>query len=213
LKTAKLLLEISPFFVLIPLVVLLFRYQHLTPPLKWIGGYILLCTASGFVSYILWRTSTNNLWVFPIQGMIELPLLYLALYKEINNTETKLPVFLLAILFVLLSIINSTFYRPYFSYNPYLQAMGSLLIIGYCIYYFVNLLREMKVKKLSAIPMFWIISSILFYYASSLFLYSMRDAIVDKSSSFNLWIWVSHALFTAIHYILISIGIWRSKTT
>jgi hypothetical protein len=213
MKTAKLLLSISPFFVLIPLAVLFFRFSYLTTPLKWIGAYILLCAATGFISYALWCMHANNLWILPIQATFELPFLFLALYKAIADQKTKPLIFSIIILFVLFSTINSICFQPLFSYNAYSETIGSTLIIGYCIYYFIDLIKQMKVTNLGTTPMFWIASSVLLYYASSLFLYGMRNSIVNKSSSLNMWIWVFHAFLTGLHYSLLSVGLWRSKTT
>ncbi len=213
MKIPKLLLGISPFLVLIPLVVFFLRYKYSSSALKFFGGYILLCSITGFLSFALWWMSMNNLWVLPIQTTLELPLLFLGFFFAMDKRKPS-PAFFysLIILFAVYSVLNSVYLQSLYRYNSYSQTFGSLLIIGYSIFYFTNLIREMKTDNLYAYPMFWIASSILLYYSGSLFLYGMGNTILNKSVQANKWIWVFHAFLAGVHYVLISIGFWRTKT-
>jgi hypothetical protein len=209
---SKVLLGLSPFFALVPLSVFLLKHRGFSRSLRWIGGYIILCTITGFLSLVLWYIKANNLWVLPIQTTLELPLLYFALYTELRNPNTRFIVFTIVLLFVCFSIVNSVWLQSLLSYNSYSQTFGSLLIIGYCVYYFIDLIRKMNVKNLYDEPMFWITGSILFYYASTLFIYGLGNILIHHSKSLNRWIWLFHVLLAALHYTFISIGFWRKKT-
>lgn len=213
MKIVKLLLGLSPFLVLLPIAALLVRRHQLSPPLRWIGAYLLLCALTGFVSFALWLMKTNNLWVLHFQTAIELPLLFFALYSAIGNARAKYFTVIVAAAFVLFSVINSLYIQSVSRYNSYAQTIGSLLIIGYCIHYFTELIRKMQVKNLFATPMFWIVSSIFFYYASSLFLFALGNAFISRPLWIDPWIWMFHVFIAAVYYIVMTIGLWKSKAT
>lgn len=207
----KLLLGISPFLALIPLSVLLLRIRSLDASLKWIGGYVLLCNLTGFISFGLWCLSRNNLWLFPVQTTLEVPLIGMALLTQVRKAAGFRYAFPLILLFVVFSICNSVWLQASSRYHSWSETLALLLVISLCIYYFSDLLQEKKIRRLQDEPMFWIASGILLYFAASLFLYGLSNMVSKESLEVKRKVWLFHAAFAGLHYVVISIGLWRNK--
>lgn len=209
----KLLLAVSPFFILVPLTSILLRYRYFTPALKWFAGYILLCAFTGFVSYALWCLKKNNLWLLPVQTTAELPLILIGFRLGIGNYKHAFHFYGLLAGFMSFSILYSLVPDSICHFNSLVQNISSVLIISGAVRFFFHVQREMKTENIFRSPMFWIASATLLYYAGTLFLFSLGNIIIRKPLQATISFWLFNAFLAALQYTLIAIGFWRSKTT
>ena len=113
---------------------------------------------------------------------------YLFFFKKIvNNRSVKKTIIVIAMFFIFLSVMNILYWQKIDQWNSISYSFGSLLVIVLSSYYFFELFRNPKAKKLSKEPAFWICSGLLFFYTSSFpflglnnFLRNMPQVMVEQ---------------------------------
>jgi hypothetical protein len=90
-------------------------------------------------------------WVFPIKKA---------------KKYTAIAVFV----FFIWSIIYSLFFQSLFVFHNVSYVIGGVLLISFCMYFFYGLMKEdwYQDKNLLALPIFWIVTMIMFFYSGSL---------------------------------------------
>jgi hypothetical protein len=82
----------------------------------------------------------------------------------INNKNVKKVIIGTIGLYVVIAVINFLFFQNMKTFHASTYALGCLLIVIFCIYYFLELFRLPKSVKLATNPAFWICSGLLFFY-------------------------------------------------
>lgn len=109
-----------------------------------------------------------------------------------EKSEKKLVLYLWTV-FISWSVINFLFFQSFGVFHHYSLALGSLILIGLCFYYFYRIFFKSWYldKNLLAVPEFWIISLIMFFYSASLlyfisfsFYYEGMDIILYRQLNF-----------------------------
>jgi hypothetical protein len=87
-----------------------------------------------------------------------------------QEKKEKMLVLFLWSAFIIWSIINFLFFQSFGVFHHYSFAFGSLILIGLCFYFFHGIFFKNWYldKKLLAVPEFWIVSFIMFFYSASL---------------------------------------------
>ena len=133
---------------------------------------ILLCTSVSEVrAKQLQLLKINNSFVVNT-GYIIIGISLLFLFFHLILNQSKKPLYLW-IIYMGWIIINSIYFQPITAtFQNYSWALGSLLIIGMCLYFFYSIFskNQFENKKLISVPEFWIVSFLMFFYAGS-FLY------------------------------------------
>lgn len=90
-------------------------------------------------------------WVFPIKKA---------------KKYTAIAVFV----FFIWSIIYSLFFQSLFVFHNVSYVIAGVLLISFCMYFFYGLMKEdwYQDKNLLALPIFWIVTMIMFFYSGSL---------------------------------------------
>jgi len=95
-------------------------------------------------------------------------LFYMYVIREVIQSKlAKKIVFYTSGLYLLLVILNFLFIQKITSFNSMTYALGCLLIVAICIYYFYELFQLSHSVSLVRQPSFWICSGLLFYYCCS----------------------------------------------
>jgi hypothetical protein len=116
--------------------------------------------------------------VMPI-GHFYFPIAFLLagwFYIQILNGFIK-PLYMAIIigLFVVYSVINSTFIQSLFEYASLVGSIGSMLIFMFSIAFFIKVMVEAKIMKLASEPLIWINTAFLIYYTFNFFYYSLYN--------------------------------------
>lgn len=130
---------------------------------------ILLCTSFVEVrAKQLQLLKINNTFVIN-SGYIVIGISLLFLFFYLILGQSKKPLFFLIIYWIGI-IINSIYFQDITTtFQNYSWALGSLMIIGMSLYFFYGIFskNQFEGKNLISIPEFWIVSFVLFFYASS----------------------------------------------
>ena len=72
--------------------------------------------------------------------------------------------------FFIWAIIYSIFFQSLFVFHSVSYVIGGILLISFSLYFFYGLMKEVwyQDKSLLSLPMFWIITMIMFFYSGSL---------------------------------------------
>jgi hypothetical protein len=112
-------------------------------------------------------------------------------------------------LFVLLAIINFTFFENFFSIplSSRLLATEAALLLFYCLQYFIYLLIEERGIALKTQPGFWVVTGLTIYVATSFFIFlSFNYLVAHDLTIFATSIWDVHN----VSYVILCLGIARA---
>lgn len=79
-------------------------------------------------------------------------------------------------IYTLIAVTNILFIQKMKTFHTMTYAIGCLLIVFFCIYYFFELFRVPKSEKLLKNPAFWICSGLLFFYCCGFPLYGFLNS-------------------------------------
>ena len=89
------------------------------------------------------------------------------LSKILKNPYAQKVVLYILIGYLVFSIGNLLFFQSIHTYNSITYALGCLLVVSLCIYYFFELFRQKYLVRLTREPSFWIVTGLLFYFTCS----------------------------------------------
>ena len=84
-------------------------------------------------------------------------------------------------LYSLVAVVNIIFIQKMMAFHSVTYALGCLLVVVFCIYYFLELFKNPKSVKLNNKPAFWICSGLLFFYCCGFPLYGLSNFLGDIS--------------------------------
>jgi hypothetical protein len=202
--------------ILLTVVYAVIYYKQLGPALKVFSWFVFLSGIIQFTSLAFWYAGKNNmplLHIYVAAGFICLAWFYRTLLNGFIKAKI---IWLIAILFLLFTIINSLFIQPVFTFNSYALTVESILIIILTLFtfrFFLNdIVKETSGRDIKSLN--WINSGLFIYYASSMLIFYF-GAIITRTFSrdLNLYTWIFHSFFSIVMYTCFLIGLWkRSKT-
>lgn len=205
---------ISAIGTIIPFLFGLFRFKYLKPEYK----LILVIFGLGSITELasrLYATYINpsNIWIFNIYQVLE-TILIIGFYLNITTSRLKKRALVIfAFIFVIISI-SQILKNKLSVLNDLSFSIESVLVVILSILSFHSILKRQIYTNILAAPLFWINSSFLLYYSGNLFLHLFSKFLLEHAlyAFFELWgVW--HSLLNIGFYILISIGLWKTKTS
>ncbi len=128
-------------------------------------------------------------------------------FKQILNGFIK-PAWIMAIIvmYEMYCIINPVFVQGLFQYPSITGSIGALLLFLFSVAYFVKVMVEAKIKKLSAEPLIWINSAFLIYYTVGFFYHSLYNLRTTASMEVAHFAIKFFALLNLLFYFIISVA-------
>lgn len=212
---SEIVIVVSHLPILLTVVYALIYYKQLGHELKVFSWFIFLSGIIQFISLGFWYAGKNNmplLHVYVAAGFICLTWFYKTLLNGFINAKI---IWLIAILFLLFTIINSLFIQPILTFNSYALTVESILIIILALFtfkFFLNdIVKEKSGKDIKSLN--WINSGLFIYYSSSMLIFYFGSIITQSfSRNLNLYTWIFHSFFSIVMYTCFFIGLWkRSK--
>lgn len=173
--------------------------------------YTMMSTVLTAISYGLWLNQANNLPVINLNTMAELVLLTLLYATALEKTARWIVLITGSATFVY-GIINLA-ENGFMHFDGRTKAAESMLIFIFTILYFRKLLLLPDKKPLRILPMFWINSGLLIYFAAGLFLFALGNSIIRMPNSISRLIWGMDMLVSLFAYAFIFTGLWKTRTT
>jgi|SRR5690349_10560748 len=213
---SEIIIVLSHVPILLTVVYAAVFYKQLDYVLKVFSWFIFLSGSIQFTSLAFWYASKNNmplLHVYVAAGFICLAWFYKTLLNGFINAKI---IWLIAILFLLFTIINSLFFQTVLTFNSNALTVESILIIILALFtfrFFLNdIVKESSGRNIKSLH--WINSGLFIYYSSSMLIFYFGAIITNTfSRNNNLVTWLFHSFFSIVMYTCFFIGLWkRSKT-
>ncbi len=125
----------------------------------------------------------NNTFIYNIgYVLIGLSLKIFFFYLVFQEKKVKRLVLFLMTSFIIWCVINSLFYQTFDVFHHYSLAFGSLMIIALCFFYFYGIFFKNWYLEMNllAVPEFWIISFLMFFYSASLLYFISFSFLTER---------------------------------
>lgn len=201
-------LEATP--ILIPFIIGLYKYQHIK---KWNWLFFFVCYGAGneLLSILLIESGVKNtMYLSHLYTIMSFVLLNL-FYRSVLHNYIKRKWFLYVIVsFLVFYSINFIFNQGFYDYPSLPFSVTALVIILYSLFYFYKTMIDSKIIYLSKEPLIWINIGILIWFSGNLFFNILFNVMLDFSRDFLKIAATSTRLLSAILYVLIAIGFWKT---
>lgn len=125
-----------------------------------------------------------NVWLYNFFTVFEFCFYLWIISFIINNKRMKKILKTVLLFYTLASTVNIIFIQKMKAFHTITYALGCLLIVIFCFYYFFELFKLPKAVKLINNPAFWICSGLLFFYCCGFPLYGLTNYLSRISSLF-----------------------------
>ncbi len=203
------LIKISIYITLLPVLVGLIRFKQLSINQKVLFWMIVLISLNQLTSqflevYIL--EIKNNLPFYRVYILIEFTFLSFLFYKLIKP-DFNWGIWLLISGFVSFWLFDSFIIGTLWTYPEILRFSEGLVIIFLCMVYFYKVFRNAEVVILVRDFGFWMATGLAVYFASNNLLFLFSEFVLTLSDTGYYLIWTVHAFLTILLYIAYTIAI------
>ncbi|MBV9988779.1 MAG: hypothetical protein JO301_13965 [Chitinophagaceae bacterium] len=207
---------IVPGSVFFPILVFLLHRKTATGALVLLFGYLVMSAIVNITAVVLATLHHRNLWLLHVYTVLETVILLLFFIRLIPARRAKTVVWSLMILFPVACIVNWLFLQNSSNFNTYTRSIEAIIIIGVSAYCWVSSSAETVRMRWTDNPVNWVISGLLLYFASALFLFLFSNYLLANTQTKAddpIWdiVWVTHGFLLVIMYILFGIGFIKSK--
>lgn len=153
------------------------EYRYLKSfPFFLFGSVIIECLGS-----YLGSLGRNNITIYNVFILIEFCYYLFIISLIIRKKRIKQLLRLVIVIYALIFILNYVFFQGVNQFHTNTYALGCLLVVASCMYYFFELFQLPKSDNLVRNPAFWICTALLFYYCCSFPLFAFINVWVDIS--------------------------------
>jgi hypothetical protein len=210
----KTILFVYPnWIIFVPLVVATINFRKYRPELRYLTFYLALSATAQVVSFIYWRQSKNNYPILHIYTPMEYVLLFLFYLQLLKGYLPKLLINLLLLFIPIFSLIDSLLLEEIYTSNTYSRSLEALVIIALAIIWYIKIVSMPEEERHEQSGINFINAGLLVYFSGSIVLFSYSSYISKMTYHSSQNLWTIHSLLTAQLYVLITIGLWKTKTT
>ena len=147
--------------------------------------------------------STPGLHFYTVAELLSLSYFFYTLFSA---SSKKRAISIVAIAFIVLSVINTCFFQPLNHDNTYTRSLEALIMVAYCFMYFDQESRIRQSIKWEKKPANWLVTGLLVYFAGAFFFFLFSNIITALSISTQNFLWCLHGALQIIMYLLITVG-------
>ncbi len=196
----------STFSALIPLGIALVKFKGRTYELKLLCILSFLAFCSDFISQRkpgFANEVTNSYLILEFCILILIYAKFLELFSKAKALTTI--AILLYVGFFTTELLQSTKVEM----NSNTLTFTSLLFIGFAVRYFYLLMRDLPAAQIQRLPMFWVNTGVLTYFAGGLFLFAMRNYLISVFHDDQTIYWSFHNFLNIVKNLLFSVALWQ----
>lgn len=195
---------ISTLSILLPLLSSVIVYKRMNKTLKRLSIFILFSTITETLTIIYFENVWNNIWISHLYTFLQVPLLTWIYSSFIVGVRRKVMVFS-CVLFLMFSIINLIFWEDLTDFNSNQRYFAAVVILMFCFFYFVEVFIEAKIVRIELEHLFWMSSAILIYTAGTLFLFILREELIEALDDDY---WNLNCILNIILNIGLTVSLW-----
>jgi len=183
---------------------LIFKYHKLNFFLKVVGIYIIVGASIDIVSTALYYEKENNLQFLHLFTLFEFVILSYLFKNLFELLKSKINILYLSIPSTIFIIINAWLIQNIESLNSYSSILSSIIIIGFCIHFFI-LILDIDIKNFQFITLKWFIICLFLYHSISIIVMLFGGIILSISRDVVTTIWGFRSVVIMATKIVISI--------
>jgi hypothetical protein len=139
-----------------------------------------------------------------LEFIILLIIYYLALGRKSRNTFVAI-----GVAYILFFFSDLLFFQAG-QLNSFSVTLTAAVFIVFSVLHFFKLMRELPSTHIHQLPMFWIDTAVLVYFAGAFFIFLLRSYLVEVMKDNQIVYWSLHNILNIIKNILFAIGLWQA---
>lgn len=201
---------ISQLFALLPIVIGLLRYNHLTAPMKWVVLFFLAYFLKDSIAWIHSLQRESNLYLYNLLSFPEIAIVAIIYAFSMPRQLTGVAGFALGCL-----LLNVFFYSSQ-GISVGNLTIPRLFIIIIVLIYLTHVLNEALIRNILKHDLFWISAGLLIYAAGTFFIFLFGKELFnfDVSASYETFdfYWSFQEVIFIICCILSTVGLMVSES-
>lgn len=203
------ILQLSIWIILVPLVAGLLFFRHLDEPSRIVFYVVVLAAVPQLLTASLDQTKGLNI-VYNIYTPIEFIFLYFLLgnnysKKAFAYTSTALLIAFFALAAAL--TVKEGLYDKFL--NELVCAANTVYLIWIFLYILQGVLTDQRLMN-PRLPMFWFVAGLLIYTPCTIFAFALTDYIAQSTHRIISNLWSIHGVFNTVMYCLFAVGFFQS---
>lgn len=174
--------------------------------------FIIIGGSIDLISVIFAEYKMNNLKFIHLYTFLEFGVLSVFFNQLTYSINSKIDLRHIYIPVLILFVLNSCFFQKLEIYNSYSSTLGSIVILGYCIYTFYLMLDYPMRASLTNLK--WLVIGVFVTHSVLLIVMLSSNVILNISSDYRLIIWTIRAfVFLCTKLLFFAIVLKELRTT
>ncbi|MBK6281560.1 MAG: hypothetical protein IPF54_01800 [Draconibacterium sp.] len=205
-------IKLSVVFTYIAFIVGIIRFKYLSKELKTFFYFVAFGVLTEIYTkfhqhFIMKITNPIGHFYFPIAFLI-LTFFY---YQLLNKFIRPIYFFIVIGVYEIYCVINPLFIQSLLEYPSLVGAIGALIVFIFSVTFFIKIMTEAKIERLSREPLIWINTAVLVYYSFNFFFFSLYNLRVIASMELAKIAAGFFGVFNLLFYSIITVGFLISK--
>lgn len=210
--TSLQLVKLSIYSTYVAFIFGIIYYKYFTKELKFFFYFVafgvLTETYSKFHTHFIMKYTTPiGHFYFPIAFLI----LQFFYYQLLNKFIKPIYFYIVFVVYEIYCIINPIFIQSLMEYSSLVGAIGAFFIFIYSVIFFIKVMSDAKIEKLSREPLIWINTAVLVYYSFNFFYFSTYNLRMIASIEIAKLITGFFGVFNLLFYLIITVGFVKAK--
>lgn len=208
--TVQVFATLAPLPILVALIIGAIKFGMASKAERYLIVLMALSFVAQLLATIFWWLQMNNMLISHILTPIEFFLIawYLSFFVSIS---WRFVLRILALVFVIFAGVDYLYHESITTINAPVKGAECLLLIGISLLVWVKIMRELAVKNIFSLTLFWVNSAVLIYFSANCMLFIYSEFVLLSKPEVGLVLWAMHLVFMTIYYLLISIGLWKIR--
>lgn len=197
--------------VLCPIIVAFLRIKAFNKSLKALFLFLILCLISDITSFIIVNTDNSNQIdiIYNTYTVLECICVLTIYFQEYKTRKSRSIILGCFILFIIFAAHQFFWMKKYILDDNSVNSMEAVLIIVLGGIYFIKIILDENLSKLTDQYFYWINLAFIIYFSASLLIFLNSSFLTHCSPAVACVLYSIHLIVNAFCNVLFSIGIWR----
>ncbi len=195
----------SIYSAIFPSIIGLYSFKTLSPSIRIVSLFVMASFILDNIAlyFPIYANEVNN--GFRLIEFICLLILYRSIFQKSKNEGVYASLGLGYLIFFLIELLLNTQKQL----NSYSITLTSLVFIVFSVRYFYLLIRDLPTDRIQRLPMFWVNTGVLTYFAGGLFLFAMRNYLISAFQDDQTIYWTFHNFLNIVKNLLFAVALWQ----
>ncbi|MBL4710102.1 MAG: hypothetical protein JKY48_16860 [Flavobacteriales bacterium] len=158
------------------------------------------------------QATGNSLWMYHMTMLIETGFIWVIYRFQLRSILSQKFFVSIAIFYACFFIYSMLYLQSLSEFPAYIRFVESIIVIFFCITYYVLCLRQLDTQLIHRSFMFWVSTGLLLYFTSNLLITLFGNILIQESDN-ESWqaIWSVHNILNVILYICFIIAFLQKE--